>query len=92
MTEKLTVAVIGTGNIGTAIVTNLVKGNRPVLVADRSLEKATALAQKLGNLARPSDIPGAIKEADIIIFAIWFDAIKSAFQYIRYRPARENHC
>jgi hypothetical protein len=79
MTEKLTVAVIGTGNIGTAIATNLVKGNCPVLVADRTLEKATTLAQHLGNLARPSDIPGAIKEANIIIFAIWFDAIRELF-------------
>jgi hypothetical protein len=79
MTEKLTVAVIGTGNIGTAIATNLVKGNRPVIVADRTLEKATELAAQLGNLARASDIPGAVKESDIIIFAIWFDAIRELF-------------
>ncbi len=76
MRENLTVAIIGTGNIGTAIATNLVKGNRPVIVADRTLEKATALAQQLGDLAQPSDIPGAIREADIIIFAVWFDAIR----------------
>jgi predicted dinucleotide-binding enzyme len=79
MRENLTVAIIGTGNIGAAIATNLVKGNRPVIVADRTLEKATALAQQLGDLARPSDIPGAIREADIIIFAIWFDAIRELF-------------
>jgi len=76
MTEKLTVAVIGTGNMGTAIASNMVKGNRPVIIADRHLEKATALAQQLGVLARPSGIPAAINEADMIIFAIWFDAIK----------------
>lgn len=76
MTQKTKVAIIGTGNIGTAVATNLVKGNRPVIVADRKLEKATGLAQQLGSLAQPSEIPVAIKEADIIVFAIWFDAIK----------------
>src|SRR4051812_39199002 len=76
MTQKSKVAVIGVGNIGTAVATNLVKGNHPVIVADRRIEKAKELSQKLGNLAQPMEIPAAIKEADIIVFAVWFDAIK----------------
>ena len=76
MTQKSKVAVIGLGNIGTAVATNLVKGNRSVIVADRKIEKAKKLAQQLGNLAQPSEIAAAIKEADIIVFAIWFSAIK----------------
>jgi predicted dinucleotide-binding enzyme len=76
MTQKSKVAVIGVGNIGTAVATNLVKGNRSVIVADRKIEKAKELSQKLGNLAQSMEIPAAIKEADIIVFAIWFDAIK----------------
>jgi len=79
MTSKLKVAVIGTGNIGTAVATNLVKGNRPVIVADRNIEKAEALTQKLGSLALPENIPDAIEEADIIVFAVWFDAVKELF-------------
>lgn len=79
MAQKLKVAVIGAGSIGTAIAANLVKGNRPVIVADRKIEKANTLSQKLGNLATPSEISSAIKEADIIVFAIWFDAIKELF-------------
>ena len=74
--NKPKVAVIGMGNIGTTIATNLVKGNRPVIVAERKMEKATGLAKKLGALVQPMDIPAAIKEADIIVFAIWFSAIK----------------
>ncbi len=74
--NKPKVAVIGLGNIGNAVAKNLVKGNRPVIVADRKIEKATELAQKLGTLAQPMEIPAAINEADIIVFAIWFDAIK----------------
>jgi predicted dinucleotide-binding enzyme len=74
--NKAKVAVIGLGNIGSAVATNLVKGNRPVIVADRKIEKTKELSQKLGNLVQPMEIPAAIKEADIIVFAIWFDAIK----------------
>ncbi|HNP23965.1 MAG TPA: NAD(P)-binding domain-containing protein [Panacibacter sp.] len=76
MTQPSTVAVIGLGNIGTAVATNLVKGHRSVIVADRKLEKANNLAQKLGSLAQPMTIQGAIKQADILILAIYFDPIK----------------
>jgi 8-hydroxy-5-deazaflavin:NADPH oxidoreductase len=76
MKQKLKVAVIGLGNIGTAVATNLVKGNRSVIIADRTIEKANVLAQNLGSLAQPALIADAIKQADIIVFAIWFNAIK----------------
>lgn len=76
MNTKSKVAVIGLGNIGTAVATNLVKGNRSVIIADRTIAKASALSQKLGSLAQPMDIESAIKEADIIVFAVWFSAIK----------------
>lgn len=76
MNTKSKVAVIGLGNIGTAVATNLVKGNRSVIVADRTIEKAKELSQKLGNHAQPMDIATAIKKAEIIVFAIWFSAIK----------------
>jgi len=74
--NKPTIAVIGLGNIGSTVAENLLKGNRPVIVADRKIEKAKGLSKKLGNLAKPMEIPAAIKEADIMVFAIWFDAIK----------------
>lgn len=45
MNQTSKVAVIGTGNIGTAVATNLVKGGRPLIVADRKIEKVTNLAQ-----------------------------------------------
>jgi len=80
MTQKLKVAVIGLGNIGTAITTNLVKGNRSVVIADRTLEKANELAQKLGNLVQPATIGAAVKEAEIIVLTIWFDGIKEFFK------------
>lgn len=79
MTQQSTIAVIGLGNIGTVVATNLVKGNRSVIVADRTIEKANALAQKLGSLAQPASIADAINGADIIILAVWFNAIKELF-------------
>lgn len=80
MNTTTKVAVIGLGNIGTAVANNLVKGNRAVIVADRTISKANALAQQLGSLAQPADISSAIKQADIIVLAIWFNGIKELFQ------------
>jgi predicted dinucleotide-binding enzyme len=74
MTQKI--AVIGLGNIGQVVAANLVKGNRPVIIAARNLSKAQELAHKLGSLAKPSDISAAIKEADIIVLSVWFNSIK----------------
>ena len=76
MISKSKVAVIGLGNIGPVVATNFVKGNRTVIVADRKIDKAKKLSQKLGNLVYPMEIPGAIKDADIIVFAVGFNAIK----------------
>ena len=90
--NKPKVAVIGLGNIGNAVAVNLVKGNRAVIVADRKIEKATALAQKLGTLVQPMEIPAAIKEADIIVFAIWFDAIKELLNKYAAELAGKDNC
>ena len=76
MTQQSKIAIIGLGHIGTAVATNLVKGARAIIVADRNIDKAKNLSQKLGNLAEPMEITTAIKAADIIVLAIWFDAIK----------------
>jgi predicted dinucleotide-binding enzyme len=79
MDTKSKVAVIGLGNIGTILATNLVKGNRAVIIADRNVTKANELAEKLGNLVQPGEIVTTIQQADIIILAVWFDTIKEFF-------------
>jgi predicted dinucleotide-binding enzyme len=79
MKQKSTVAVIGLGNIGTVVATNLVKGNRSVIIADRTLEKANKFAQKLGSQAKAASIVDAIKEAEIIVLTVWFNTIKDFF-------------
>jgi predicted dinucleotide-binding enzyme len=74
--SKSKIAIIGLGNIGSAIAANIVNSNHPVIIADRTFEKAKTLAHKLGSLAQPSDIPAAIKDAEIIVLAIYFNPIK----------------
>jgi len=73
---KSKVTVIGLGNIGQVLAKNLVKNNRPVIIANRNSAKATELAAKLGNLVKATDIASAIKEADIIVLSVWFSSIK----------------
>lgn len=70
------VAIIGLGNIGSALAANLVKGHRSVILASRHLSTAQNLAKELGDLAQPMDILAAIQQADILVLAIWFPAIR----------------
>lgn len=79
MNDKTKVAIIGLGNIGQAIAINLIKNNRPVIVAAREITKANSFAQKLGNLVTPMGIKDAIQEANIIIPAIWFNTLAGFF-------------
>lgn len=79
MTTTSKVAVIGLGSIGKIVAQNFVRGNRPVIIASRKLEDATALAQELGTLATPSEIGEAIKNADIIVLSVWFKTQKELF-------------
>ena len=71
---KTKVAVIGLGKIGEAIATNLVKGNHSVILASRELEKAKSLANRIGRLVTAKEMSAAIKEADVIIPAIYFNS------------------
>lgn len=80
VTPKTKVAIIGLGNIGKAVAANLIKGNHAVILASRDSEKTKVLAEQLGNLATAKEIADAIQEADIIIPAIYFNALKEFFQ------------
>jgi 8-hydroxy-5-deazaflavin:NADPH oxidoreductase len=70
-------AIIGLGNIGQQVATLLIQGGRSVLVADRGAATAEAFAKGAGGKARAVPVAQAIGEADIIVFAVYFDAIKS---------------
>lgn len=74
-----TIAIIGLGNIGKVVATNLVKGNRAVILADIDSAKANELAASLGALAQPAGIADAIQAADIVVLAVYFASIKEVF-------------
>ncbi|ETZ24082.1 NADPH-dependent F420 reductase [Pedobacter sp. V48] len=75
MTTNQTVAVVGLGNIGQAVGTNLSKSDRIFIAADRNVEKAATLAEQWGVNAKASDIASAVKNAGIIILSIPFEAV-----------------
>jgi predicted dinucleotide-binding enzyme len=70
------IAVIGLGNIGTKLATNLTAGGQKIIVADKTPAKAEKLAGDLGSNASPMSVRDAIGKADVVILAIYFDAIK----------------
>jgi 8-hydroxy-5-deazaflavin:NADPH oxidoreductase len=76
-------AIIGTGNIGSRLAKNLALGGENIILADRTLAKAQKLASELGGRATAMSISDAIKKADIIIFAVYFDAIKALIAQYR---------
>ena len=69
-------AVVGLGNIGGKVARNLVAGGQKVTLADRTLEKARGLANELGGGAVAAQIDDALRQADVIILAVYLDAIK----------------
>jgi predicted dinucleotide-binding enzyme len=72
----MNIAVIGLGNIGTKLATNLTAGGQKIIVADKTPAKADKLAGELGSNASPMSVRDAIGKADVVILAIYFDAIK----------------
>jgi 8-hydroxy-5-deazaflavin:NADPH oxidoreductase len=69
-------AIIGLGNIGSRLAKNLTDGGESVIVSERNLEKAKEVAAKLGGKAKPMAIDEALKHADVVVLAIYFQAIK----------------
>lgn len=76
-------AVIGLGTIGGTIARLLTEGHTDILVSERDIQKARGVASKLGAHAKPVPIEEAVAAADILILAVWFDAIQSFVQQHR---------
>lgn len=78
--SKTKVAIIGLGNIGKAVANNLIRGAHPVIIASKEIENAQELAKELGVLAIAKEISDAIKEAEVVIPAIYFNSLKDFFK------------
>jgi 3-hydroxyisobutyrate dehydrogenase-like beta-hydroxyacid dehydrogenase len=68
---RLTTAIIGVGNIGTAVARHLVAGDETVVVAAKDTSHAGALAQQLAPRARAASVEDAITGADAVVIALW---------------------
>lgn len=71
----MNIAVIGTGNMATAIAERLVASGRSVLIGGRDIDKARALANAIGDRARAVTIGAALAEASIAFLAVPYDAV-----------------
>jgi predicted dinucleotide-binding enzyme len=76
MPESSTTAIVGVGNIGSAVARHLVRGAEAVLLASKDASRARALGDELGPLARATSVEDAIAGADAIVLALWLDTIK----------------
>ena len=79
----MSTAIIGVGNIGRAVAGHLVAGGEPVVLA--ATDPPQTLAMELGDLASAATVSDAIKATDVIVFAVWFDVMKSLIE--QHRPA-----
>jgi 8-hydroxy-5-deazaflavin:NADPH oxidoreductase len=72
----LTTAIIGVGNLGSALARHLVAGDERVVLAAADEAHATALADELGPDASAVSVEDAITGADVVVLAIWLDQTK----------------
>ena len=72
----MTTAIVGVGNIGSAVARHLTGGGEHVVLTARDLSSAQALAEDLGPLARAASAKDAISEADAVLFAVWLDTMR----------------
>jgi predicted dinucleotide-binding enzyme len=72
----MTTAIVGVGNIGSAVARHLVAGGESVVLAAKDRSRVQALAEELGSLARAASVEGAIDSADAVVLAVWLDAMR----------------
>jgi predicted dinucleotide-binding enzyme len=72
----LTTAIIGVGNVGSAVARHLVNGGEPIVLAAKDEANAESLARELGPLAPAASVEDAISAADAVVFAVWLDTIR----------------
>ena len=72
----MTTAIVGVGNIGSAVARHLTAGGEPVVLSSKDLSRAQALAEELGPLAQAASLEDAISGADAVLFAVWLDTMR----------------
>ena len=71
-----TVAIIGTGNIGSRLAAGFAAGGQDFLLAGRDPGAARKIASDLDDHAEAVSIDEAVERADVLVIAVWLDAFK----------------
>jgi 8-hydroxy-5-deazaflavin:NADPH oxidoreductase len=71
-----TVAIIGTGTLGSTLAANFAAGGQDFLLAGRDQEAASKLASGLDGHAEVVSVDEAVDRADVLVLAVWFDSFK----------------
>jgi len=66
-----TVAIIGTGTIGSKLAANFAAGGQDFLLAGRDQETARKIASDLGGHAEVVSVDEAVEQADVLVVAVW---------------------
>jgi predicted dinucleotide-binding enzyme len=74
--SRVKTAIIGVGNLGSAVARHLVAGDERVVLAAVDEGHAKALADELGSNASAASVEDAIAGADVVVLAIWLDQTK----------------
>ena len=71
-----TVAIIGTGNIGSRLAADFAAGGQDFLLAGRNQEAARKIASDLDGHAEVVSVDEAVERADVLVLAVWLDAFR----------------
>jgi 8-hydroxy-5-deazaflavin:NADPH oxidoreductase len=74
--SESTVAIIGTGNIGSRLAANFAAGDQDFLLAGRDQEAAGKIASGLDGHAQAVSVDEAVDRADVLVVAVWLDDFK----------------
>jgi 8-hydroxy-5-deazaflavin:NADPH oxidoreductase len=74
--SESTTAIVGVGNIGSAVARHLVAGGESVVLVSRDPSQAQGLADELGSFARAASADDAIAAADAVVFALWLPQLQ----------------
>src|SRR5580692_12400085 len=71
-----TVAIIGTGTLGSTLAANFAAGGQDFLLAGRDQEATRELASDLYGHAEVVSVDEAVDRADVLVIAVWLDDFK----------------
>lgn len=70
----MNVAIIGAGNVGTALATAFTRAGHDVVIASRDAEDAAAASAASGARIAASNVDAA-QSGDVIVLAVWIDSV-----------------